>query len=371
MKNKALEVCSYYMGTNLYKNLFNDFSENGIDHDILYFCAKPTVIRRELPDNFIVSQPYDPIDRVFYKRKHRKVYNDTLTKINTDDYYMTHAHSLMSNGYISYRLKKEYNIPYIVAVRNTDLFVFFKYTPWVIPMGKKILEEAEKIIFISPKYRDITIDKYISKDKKEFIYNKSVVIPNGIDDYYLNDRRTRVKNDKSNVKIIFISRYIDDRNKNVRTIVKSCEKLIEQGIETKLTLIGKFKRESNRGKFQKDFIKLVDFTDEIGVKKELEENDIFVMPSKRETFGLVYVEAMSQGLPVIYTKNQGFDGHFEEGEVGYHVHYNNVDEIVSKIKEILDNYNEMSKNASSSSTKFNWHEISKKYIDIYNDIREK
>lgn len=265
----------------------------------------------------------------------------------------------------------EYNIPYIVAVRNTDLFVFFKYTPWVIPIGRKILEEAEKIVFISPKYRDITIDKYISNSKKELIYNKSVVIPNGIDDYYLNDRRTRVKSDKNNVKIVFISRYIDDRNKNVKTIVKSCERLIEQGIETKLTLIGKFKKESNRGKFQKDFIKLVDFTDEVGVKKELEQNDIFVMPSKRETFGLVYVEAMSQGLPVIYTKNQGFDGHFEEGEVGYHVNYNDVDEIAQRIKDILENYNEMSKNASKSSAKFNWHEISKKYIDIYNDVRKK
>ena len=29
------------------------------------------------------------------------------------------------------------------------------------------------------------------------------------------------------------------------------------------------------------------------------------MPSKHETFGLVYAEAMTQGLPVIYTKNEG------------------------------------------------------------------
>ena len=35
------------------------------------------------------------------------------------------------------------------------------------------------------------------------------------------------------------------------------------------------------------------------------ENDIYVMPSIIETFGLVYAEAMSQGLPVIYTRGQG------------------------------------------------------------------
>lgn len=35
------------------------------------------------------------------------------------------------------------------------------------------------------------------------------------------------------------------------------------------------------------------------------DSDIFVMPSKFETFGLVYVEALTQGLHLIYTKGQG------------------------------------------------------------------
>lgn len=95
------------------------------------------------------------------------------------------------------------------------------------------------------------------------------------------------------------------------------------------------------------------------------------MPSKKETFGLVYVEAMSQGLPVIYSKGQGFDGQFPEGYVGYHVKYNDVDEIVKKIKEILKNYNNMSINAAKSAKKFNWKDISKEYIEIYNNIRNK
>jgi len=43
------------------------------------------------------------------------------------------------------------------------------------------------------------------------------------------------------------------------------------------------------------------------------------MPSITETFGLVYAEALSQGLPVLYTRGQGFDRQFEEGEVGYAV----------------------------------------------------
>ena len=43
------------------------------------------------------------------------------------------------------------------------------------------------------------------------------------------------------------------------------------------------------------------------------------MTSLGESFGLTYAEAMSQGVPVIYSKGQGFDGQFKEGVVGYHV----------------------------------------------------
>lgn len=371
MKNKVLQVCSYYMGTNLYENLFEELTEKNMLHDILYFCAKQTVIERELPNNFIISQPYDPIDRAIFKRKHRKVYDDVKAKINTDDYYMTHAHSLMSNGYISYLLKKEFGIPYIVAVRNTDLFVFFRYTPWVRSIGREIMNEAEKVIFISPAYRDITISKYVKDEDKDSIYKKTKVIPNGIGDYFLENKVSNKKIKENEIRLIFVSRYIDDRNKNVRTILKSCEKLIDEKIKVKLTLVGKFKRESSKSKYEKSYINIVDFTDEKGIKEELDKNDIFVMPSKRETFGLVYVEAMSQGLPVIYTKGQGFDGHFPEGHVGYHVVYNNVDEITYKIKKIMKNYEKMSDNACKEADKFNWDSISDEYVEIYNKIRNK
>ena len=62
-------------------------------------------------------------------------------------------------------------------------------------------------------------------------------------------------------------------------------------------------------------------------------NDIFVMTSITETFGLVYAEAMSQRIPVVYSKQQGFDGQFKEGDVGYHVDPRSVEEITNAIKK--------------------------------------
>src|SRR5690606_2930407 len=48
------------------------------------------------------------------------------------------------------------------------------------------------------------------------------------------------------------------------------------------------------------------------LKEHFSEADVFVMPSRNETFGLVYVEAMLQGLPILYTSNEGIDGFYKE-----------------------------------------------------------
>jgi glycosyltransferase involved in cell wall biosynthesis len=92
------------------------------------------------------------------------------------------------------------------------------------------------------------------------------------------------------------------------------------------------------------------------------------MPSLTETFGLVYAEAMSQGLPVIYTRGQGFDGQFKEGEVGYSVNSSDIHEIVKKIISIIENYSEISKRCVKLVDKFNWNEITNNYNEIYKDI---
>ena len=92
------------------------------------------------------------------------------------------------------------------------------------------------------------------------------------------------------------------------------------------------------------------------------------MPSYYETFGLVYPEAMSQGLPVIYSKNQGFDGQFEEGYIGYRVDPHDPLDIAEKINKIVENYSELSQNAIQAYKKFSWDILAEEYIAIYKSI---
>ncbi len=95
------------------------------------------------------------------------------------------------------------------------------------------------------------------------------------------------------------------------------------------------------------------------------------MPSIHETFGLVYAEAMSQGLPVIYSKSQGFDGQFEDGTVGHVVNSLDHNDIAEKIIKIFYDYETKSKNCIELFHKFDWKTIACEYLSLYENSGNK
>ena len=62
------------------------------------------------------------------------------------------------------------------------------------------------------------------------------------------------------------------------------------------------------------------------------------MPSFNETFGLVYIEALSQNLPILYTKSEGIYKYFEEGHLGIGVEPSNITSIKKGLDFIINNY---------------------------------
>ena len=95
------------------------------------------------------------------------------------------------------------------------------------------------------------------------------------------------------------------------------------------------------------------------------ENDIFLLPSVNETFGRAYVEAMTQGLPVIYTQGQGFDKNFPDGEVGYSVPCDAPETIADRIEETIKRYDEISPECIEKSRLFYEDRIIDKLESFY------
>jgi len=310
---------------------------------------------------------FNKLDRLMFYYKYKKIYKSLINNVNVKEFNLLHAHSLFANGYIAYRIYKEYKIPYIVAVRNTDMNVFFKYFINLRKLGINILENASKIIFISNTYKDKLLKKYIPENKRKIIEEKCIVLPNGIDNYFLENISESKKLKDNTLNLVYTGRI--DINKNLITTIKCCEKFLKYKYKVSLTVIGKITT-----KKYKNIIPKYDFINYVGSKNKEEivniykNMNIFVMPSKHETFGLTYVEAMSQGLPIIYTKNEGFDKFFDEGVVGYPIKYNDYKEMAEKIDLIVEDYQHMSQKCIENSLSFNWEDISLKYIETYQGI---
>ena len=93
--------------------------------------------------------------------------------------------------------------------------------------------------------------------------------------------------------------------------------------------------------------------------------DILLVPSTAETFGMVYLEAMSQGVPVLYTKGQGFDGQFEEGEVGFSVLCGNVKQQAKMLGDVTIEYAQRSARCIDRAKDYAWPIIAKKWVELY------
>jgi glycosyltransferase involved in cell wall biosynthesis len=120
----------------------------------------------------------------------------------------------------------------------------------------------------------------------------------------------------------------------------------------------------------KDYIFLVDYKQKEDLCLAYSKADIFVLPSIHETFGLVYAEALSQGLPIVYTAGEGFDGFYKNGEIGYGIDALDIEDIADGIESVINNYAYLAQNVTklSLNDSFEWNHIAKRYLEIYNSI---
>lgn len=362
---RILQLANGYLGNRLYKNLFCVQQKLGIEN-LVYVPVKNTeAIPRDEPENVWISPCFSQLDRILFFRKQKKMLRD-LEKWPLAQIDVVHAHTVFSAGYAARQIQRKYGIPYIVAVRNTDVNVFFKNMLHLRATGVDILRHADKIIFLSPKYRDNVLQRYVPQKFKEEIRKKCCIIPNGIADLFLDNKGLAKALPVDRIRLIHVGEI--SANKNLELTIEAIKLLRKEQLPVCLKVVGEIKEEKyHRLINSNDFIEYHPRCALEEVLGHLRSADIFVMPSHTETFGLVYAEAMSQGLPVVYTRGQGFDGQFEDGTVGFAVSDHNAEEIASVIKEIITDYGKLSANCIRLVDGFRWEGIANTYKTIYKE----
>lgn len=368
----VLHLANDFAGSKVYQNLIAELDQNNVTQ-VVYTPIRGVEKVGKNEVNLKVEGSkiiYSPIlnkhtDRIFYKRKIKKILKDIETKIDFKTISCIHAHTWYSDGGVAYELSKKYNIPYIIAIRNTDLNLFWKL-PHLKKYGLEILKNASRVILISKTYKDRVLrDSKI----KPLIHSKYSFIPNGIDDFWIQNREERKESIPNIPKLLFIGKF--SPGKNVMRLIQAVESLKKQGIPCELNLIGGGgKAETKILEFIKNK-KNITFHGKIFDKERLKEfyirSDIYTMPSKAETFGLVYIEALSQGIPVVFTKNEGIDGLYKRN-IGEAVDYNSVESIANGIRRIIINYNNYNFSPKEIIKNHEWKEIAIEYIQIYKAI---
>ncbi len=105
------------------------------------------------------------------------------------------------------------------------------------------------------------------------------------------------------------------------------------------------------------------------VYEKMIEADIFILPSKNETFGMVYMEALSHGNIVLCTKNSGAAGIIKDGtngDINGFLIKPNAKDIYNTVNKILDfkpkQFTEISKNAMTTAKMFSYENSIKNYL---------
>jgi glycosyltransferase involved in cell wall biosynthesis len=269
------------------------------------------------------------------------------------------------NGYLS---KINFKIPYIIYARGVDFSdINILYRPLFRVTLKKtdrfiVLTEAMKLKFKPYYTRDIT------------------VIPNGIvldtpEKITKNQARKSLNLSDKSIFVITIGRlkdykgtiYLVEAFRDIYHYNNKCHLLIiggDQGEKEKILLRIKELGLCNN-------ITLLGEVAPVSVGKYLMASDIFVLPSLREGFPNVLLEAMSAGLPVVATNIDGISEIVKDGENGFLINPGDAGDIADKVVAILSDdklHRFMSANSVSGVQSYAMDIVIKKLESVYSDV---
>lgn len=307
-----------------------DLSEENLVEPLVYCMYDKS---NERDSRYLIKSQF----RGFNGKRKTFVVKSFLMGMRSDVVILSHI-NLLSIGYLIKRFSPNTKV-YLIA---HGIEIWRK-----IPETKlRILKKIDKIIAVS----EFTANKI---ESTHGINPAQIeVLNNCLDPFYYFPRdfskpkamlnRYNLTND--NTILMSLSRLSSsEKYKGYDNVIKILPQLVAKNPKLVFLLAGKADEEEQKrlekliDKYKiENNIKLIGFVDEAEVSDHFLLSDIFVMPSKKEGFGIVFIEAMASGLNVVAGNKDGSVDALNKGELGKLVDPDNLVEVEMALSELLE-----------------------------------
>ena len=304
--------------------------------------------------NFIPKSPL--MFKVFNKRMD-KLYKEIVKNEGKID--IIHAQSSLWGGISATYISKKYNIPLVITEHSS-----IERGPYVRESYKPLIKESYNVA-----KKVVVVGTGLKKEIEEFSGRNDIKVIHNLVPLELFNK----KEEKSNEEFTFFSLAFLEGEKGMDTLIKAFSDGFK-GEKCKLKIGGAGSQRkgleslTNNLGIKNQVVFLGALLRE-GVAKNMNECNAFVLASRYETFGVVYIEALAAGKPIIGMYNGGAEDIVNEVN-GKIVAIDNIDELKDAMINIKQNINFYNSDVIRADCikKFSKEAIVEKIIVVYKEI---
>lgn len=296
--------------------------------------------------------------RVQFLNRLRKLIKVIIKEKGRPD--IIHAHSALWGGWAASVIAEEYNIPFVIT-EHSSIYGRNLIQEFQVPYIKETFHRSSKCIAVS---------EALKNDIAVYTQKAIDVVPNLVDI----TKALQYNNDSPEKNFTFFSLAFLNKNKGFDLLIKAFHKAFGEKSDIKLYIGGDGEERRNLEMLVRDLnlTKNIIFLGELDrsqVFEKMSSCDAFVLSSHYETFGVVYIEALACGKPILATKCGGPNGIVNK-ENGILIPVNDINSLSSGLKEMYEKarYYNSKQIQKSCFDNFSEDTIVRKLVGLYKNV---
>lgn len=245
---------------------------------------------------------------------------------------LLHAHSIFNAGILAYEIHKQYAIPFYIT-EHSSAFARRLVSEKEMKIAKDVVTKSSKNFAVSNEFSKLLAKMLPAFSPWEVMENlvnqkfleKPIAKKATSKFTFINVAGANENKCQSNIVDAFSRKF--QQNRNVQLVIagdgpelpRLKEQAIALGIEAQVSFLGKISRDQ--------------------VLQKMSESNAFVLSSRYETFGVVVIEALALGLPVVATRCGGPETIVRQQD-GILVPVDDVENLALAMESVYENYDQ-------------------------------